>query len=267
MKFSEFCRKVKKLCPRLKSQIAFLDALAAVSGHTLCISDSYKKKLFSGDPDVRFTDNVKGDFSGASIEELTAFFERYIHNSKLGDAITSFGIPESDTPDHHALCVALAYQFQAILDSTEEDAEDVIISEYQKAKAKTADTPVPLSMKPRYPGDDIYVHFQTHYEIKSTATFVHIWNIQNRGTQTWKNRKLVYIRDPKIDRPEAVPAEIAIDDVEPNEYKKITTTFDGRGFDGVFHCVWEMQDEHGENCFPGRTLLFCVTIDSKYKRP
>ena len=77
----------------------------------------------------------------------------------------------------------------------------------------------------------------------------------------------MYIRNPNIDRPEADPAVVEIPDVQPKKAIAITTTFDGRGFDGVFHCKWEMQDKDGRNCFPGRQLMFCVTIDAKYKRP
>ena len=58
----------------------------------------------------------------------------------------------------------------------------------------------------------------------------------------------------------------AYPDLKTNERIKITTTFDGRGFDGVTHCKWEMQDSDGENCFPERDSLFCVTIDAKFKR-
>ena len=85
------------------------------------------------------------------------------------------------------------------------------------------------------------------------------------GKVVWNGRKLVYKRGPK-DRPEAHPDVIDIPDVKPNERIKITTTLDGRGFDGVTHCKWEMQDSDGENCFPERDSLFCVTIDAKFKR-
>ena len=103
------------------------------------------------------------------------------------------------------------------------------------------------------------------YKIDSHDTVTHTWSIMNTGKIKWIGRKLVYCRRPK-DRPEATPAEIQIPDVSPNESVKITTTFDGRGFDGIFHCLWEMQDSDGENCFPKRDSLFSVTIDAKFKR-
>ena len=92
----------------------------------------------------------------------------------------------------------------------------------------------------------------------------HVGELLNVGKVVWIDRKLIYKRGPK-DRPEAHPDVIDIPDVKPNERIKITTTFDGRGFDGVTHCKWEMQDSDGENCFPERDSLFCVTIDAKFK--
>lgn len=76
---------------------------------------------------------------------------------------------------------------------------------------------------------------------------------------------MVYIRGPK-DRPEATPSEIPIPDVGPGESIKITTTFDGRGFEAVTHCNWEMQDEDDDNCFPNQISKFSVTIVAKFKR-
>ena len=116
-----------------------------------------------------------------------------------------------------------------------------------------------------YTGDDVYVGANPTYKIQSHETVNHTWSIMNAGKVTWVGRKLVYRRGPK-DRPEATPSEIPIPTVKPQESVKITTTFDGRGFDGVFHCFWEMQDSDGENCFPKRDSLFSVTIDAKFKR-
>ena len=68
------------------------------------------------------------------------------------------------------------------------------------------------------------------------------------------------------DRPEANPSVIELPDIKPNQSIKITTTIDGRGFDGITYCKWEMQDADGQNCFPKRDTIFSVTIDAKYKR-
>lgn len=81
----------------------------------------------------------------------------------------------------------------------------------------------------------------------------------------WTGRKLVYIRGEK-DRPEANPAVIELSDVKSNQSIKITAIIDGRGFDRITYCKWEMQDADGQNCFLERKTIFNVTIDVKYKR-
>ena len=98
------------------------------------------------------------------------------------------------------------------------------------------------------------------YVIESHNTFEHTWILENTGTQRWTERKLVYVRGLR-DRPEATPSIVEIPETKLKERIKIITTFDG-----VTDCVWEMQDLEGENCFPDRNTLFCVTIDSKFKR-
>lgn len=116
-----------------------------------------------------------------------------------------------------------------------------------------------------YKGDSVSVYHTSRHEIESYALVTHVWELFNTGKIVWSGRKLVYKRGTK-NRPEAHSDVIDIPDVKPNESIKITTTIDGRGFDGITHCVWEMQDSDGENCFPDRESLFCVTIDAKFKR-
>ena len=114
-------------------------------------------------------------------------------------------------------------------------------------------------------GDSVSVYHTSRHEIESYALVTHVWELFNTGKIVWSGRKLVYKRGTK-NRPEAHSDVIDIPDVKPNESIKITTTIDGREFDGITHCVWEMQDSDGENCFPDRESLFCVTIDAKFKR-
>lgn len=266
--FSTFCDNVKKGCPSLRSQKKFIQELTKAAGSMFYESDSYYKQLFSGKKPL--TENLKEPLRGRdNLAQLTDFFEKKI--TDVDRVIAGFGIPETGTPNKQALAVALAIQFRAIIDSDEEDAPDVLILEYQTQRSANDDgKPVSAGARPRYLGDDIYVGGTMSYKIKSTDVFQHTWELLNCGAQTWTGRKLVYIRDPRVDRPEADPDVIDIPEVKPGKSIKITTTFDGRGFDSgpyeAFHCKWEMQDENGENCFPGRSLLFCVMIDAKFKR-
>lgn len=137
--------------------------------------------------------------------------------------------------------------------------------EYQEAKNNNAPVIENEMTKPLYGGDSVSVFYDRKYEIQSYDKVSHTWELYNSGKIKWIGRKLVYMRKPK-DRPEANPSVIAVPDVEPGKSIKITTTFDGRGFDGITNCIWEMQDADGQNCFPQREALFSVTIDAKYKR-
>lgn len=100
--------------------------------------------------------------------------------------------------------------------------------------------------------------------IQSYDKVLHQWEIMNTGKLVWVGRKLVYMRGEK-DQLEANPSVIELPGVRLNQSIKITTTIDGRGFDGITYCKWEMQDADGQNCFPERETIFSVTIDAKYK--
>ena len=269
MRLTTLCYGVKAGCPSIKNQPDFIDALSKAAGEKLYISKSYKKLLFNGGEE--FSVNLKMNFRGKNnLHSLIDFFEDSISNSKLDVVIAKLGIPETGEPNKHALAVALAVQFRAIVDSDNDDGPDVLFTEYLEQRqgiGQGLPTPTAVFYEPLYPGDDIFVDGGKDHVIKSTDVFQHSWHLINEGSQTWTGRKLVYTRNPDVDRPEADPAVIEIPETKPQKAIKITTTFDGRGFDGVFHCKWEMQDKEGRNCFPGRQLLFCVTIDAKFKRP
>jgi hypothetical protein len=88
--------------------------------------------------------------------------------------------------------------------------------------------------------------------------------IRNTGNQTWRSRKLVFINNGTV-RPRTDKNSIDIPDVAPGKEIKITTSFDTRGFEGRYECLWEMQDSEGNDCFPNNKRLFNVTIDSKFE--
>lgn len=260
MKLEDLCAGVYKHCPNIKSQDKFIVSLftAAGDGH---VSKSYAKQLFTGAKG--FIENQKLPLRGKdNILSLISFFETEIGDA--GAVLITLGIPEKQEPNKNALAVALAYQMKLLIESDEEDVEDILILQYQEAKQKEVEVNAPFS-KPLYPGDSISVYQNARYEILSFDKITHTWELINTGNIPWIGRKLVYKRKPK-DRPEANPDTIEIPNIKPKESKKITTTIDGRGFDGITHCIWEMQDSDGENCFPGRESLFCVTIDAKFKR-
>lgn len=263
MKLKDICYAVYPACPKIKSHKKFIDKLFKAAGGGLCISDSYKKILFSGEKP--FSVNQKNPLRGKdNALSLIKFFESEIEDASL--VFSNFGIPIKDEPDKNALAAALARQVKLLIDSDEEDVEDIISLEYQQAKQSAEMCYFSGCVVPLYKGDNIAVHQRKNIHIIDCFDAVtHVWELSNIGKIPWKNRRLVYKRGPK-DRPEAYPDVIAIPDVNPKESIEITTTIDGRGFEGVTLCKWEMLDEDGENCFPERESLFYVKIDAKFKR-
>ena len=261
MKLADICRCVYPSCPNIKSQKKFIEELFKAAGITTYISDSCKKELFKGKP---FTDNLKSSVNcGDIIASLTCFFETQINDA--GAVLVELGVPVKDEPNKKALAIALARQMKLLIESDTEGVEDIVALEYQQAKQNNTETSHNEFRQPLYKGDSVSVYHTSRHEIESYASVTHVWVLFKTGKIVWSGRKLVYKRGPK-DRPEAHSDVIVIPDVKPNERIKITTIIDGRGFDGITHCVWEMQDSDGENCFPDRESLFCVTIDTKFKR-
>lgn len=266
MVLKDFCKGVYSACSAFTNHESFIRALFVAAGRDVYISDSYRRNLFSGYKP--FVEKQKSELRGHDNQKtLEDFFYENIADDKVMDVLLAFSVPEKNEPNKKALSTALALQMKALIDcSDDEEADDLILAAYQEAKAAPHDEDTTISaFKPLYTGDDVYVGANPTYKIQSHETENHTWSIMNAGKVTWVGRKLVYRRGPK-DRPEATPSEIPIPTVKPQESVKITTTFDGRGFDGVFHCFWEMQDSDGENCFPKRDSLFSVTIDAKFKR-
>ena len=267
MNLATLCNGVNTHCSKFSNHESFIDALFLAAGEKLQYSTSYLRKFYTGDK--TFTGDLKSPYRGHdNLASLTSFFLASIDDARVAAALTEFGIPEKGEPNKKALAVALAKQTRALIDSDDEDVEDIIGLEYQKAKLIPADALQDTAIVRRlYPGDDIYVDFKPAqtYKVGSRDDIQHTWILQNRGKIQWSNRRLVYRRSPK-DRPEASPADIPIPNTLPNTFVHLSTIFNGRGFDGITRCIWDMVDEDGENCFPNQDYLFCVTIDAKYKR-
>ena len=265
MKLGDICKGVKPSCPNIRSREKFVDGLLSAAGAAPYISDSYKRGLCNGGKP--FIVALKAPNRGKdNLQSLMDFFMTEIADAKVSDVLLAFGIPEKEIPNKKALSVALAKQMKALIEDDNEDVEEIVILEYQRAKEDDSTEKIDIGMQPLYPGDSAYVQCVPNqtYKIDCYGTVEHTWSIQNTGKIKWIARKLIYARGPK-DRAEANPAEIPIPDVEPNEFVRISTTIDGRGFDGITRCIWEMQDSDGKNCFPKRESLFCITIDAKFK--
>ena len=263
MKLENLCRAAYVSCSKIKSQSDYINKLFEAAGEKTYIADSYKKSLFNGTKP--FVENQKMPLRGKdNIASLIAFFKEYIDDA--GIVLGELGIPEEyGEANHDALAYALAKQMKLLIDSDKEDVEDLVAFEYQEAKNNSFQGAESEVTKPLYGGDSVNAFYDRKYVIQSYDKISHTWELYNTGKIKWTGRKLVYIRKPK-DRPEANPSMIDIPDVEPSSSIKITTIIDGRGFDGITNCIWEMQDANGQNCFPGRETIFSIIIDAKFKR-
>lgn len=152
---------------------------------------------------------------------------------------------------------------QKLINETD-DIDDILAMTYEAEKTNTSEEITGVLFQPLYNGDSVNAFYNRTYVIQSYDKVLHQWEIMNTGKLVWVGRKLVYMRGEK-DRLEANPSVIELPDVRLNQSIKITTTIDGRGFDGITYCKWEMQDTDGQNCFPERETIFSVTIDAKYK--
>lgn len=267
MNFATLCKGVKPHCSKFSNRESYVAELFIAAGEKLQYSESYHRNLYSGDKP--FTVGLKSPYRGRNnLASLTMFYLSSIDDSRVATALVDFGIPEKDLPNKKAFAVALAKQTKALIDSDDEIVEDIIGLEYQKAKQAPEDAShTEIVPRKLYTGDDIYVDFRPEriYKVSSRDDVQHTWILHNSGKIPWNNRRLVYRRGPK-DRPEANPADIPIPDTLPNNFVHLSTVFNGRGFDGITRCIWDMVDEDGENCFPNQDSLFCITLDVKYRR-
>jgi len=225
----------------------------------------YQKKLFNGSKPL--TQNLKDSFpANIQLDALVSLFEKHLKDDQVRQAMTAFAIPVSLAPEKGTFSRALALQFCRIIKNEDSDVDDIVAMEYQRLLTEPADEP-PQSLAPLYPGDSAYVlEFLPAriYSKKCYEQFEHTWVISNTGNQTWRGRKLVFVNHAAV-RPRTDSNCIEIPDVAPGKDIKITTSFDTRGFEGRYECLWEMQDSEGNDCFPNNKRLFNVTIESKFE--
>ncbi len=93
------------------------------------------------------------------MQSLIDFFMTEIADAKVGNVLLEFGIPEKETPNKKALSVALANQMKALIEDDNEDVDEIVILEYQRAKEDDSPEKIDMGMQPLYPGDSAYVQF------------------------------------------------------------------------------------------------------------
>ena len=266
MKLETLCGGVKPSCPNLKSREAFIDGLFEAAGQKPYISVSYKRNLCNGTKP--FTVEQKSPLRGRdNLQSLTAFFTKAIADSLVTNVIAAFGIPEKDSPDKDALCIALSHQMRLLIDSDDEDVSDILTVEYQKAKnTDPADiAATQTTMRPLYPGDSIYMksNWRPVYSVCVDEVFEHTWVFDNVGTQTWTGRRLFLSNNADV-RPKAESNYVDIPDTPPNHTVTVTVRIDARSFEKTSECKWIMIDNEGNDCFPN-SGQFTIVVDATFQ--
>lgn len=225
----------------------------------------YQKKLYNGSKPL--TQNLKDSFpDNIKLDALVGLFEKHLPDDQVRQVMTAFAIPVSFEPTKCIFTRALAFQFSCLIKNEDIDVDDIVAMEYQRLLTEPSDEKPP-SLAPLYPGDGAYVlEFQPEriYSKNCYEQFDHTWVIRNTGNQTWRGRKLIFVNHAAV-RPRADTNYIDIPGTAPGKDIKITTSFDTRGSEGHFECVWEMQDSESNDCFPNNKRLFNVTIDCKFE--
>lgn len=265
MKLGDFYKGTKPLCLGFRNRENCIDGLFAAAGASPYMSVSYKRQLCNGDKP--FTVEMKSYFRGKDNQNsLNTFFARNIQDGKLKDAIAAFGIPEPGDVDKRALSIALAKQFRAIVDSDEEDGDDIVGNEYLRAKENPVVAKATEAFRSAlYPGDNVHMNspHRPCYQVNVREEFTHSWDFTNVGTQTWRGRKLFFSNHAEV-RPRASQIYIDIPDTPPSGNVKISVNMNAHGFENLTECAWIMIDEEGRNCFSfGSTFAFL--IDAKFE--
>lgn len=224
-----------------------------------------QRKLFDGSR--KMTPDIKESFNPFDIDGLATFYKENIENGKVREVMLAFGIPPSAEENKELLCRALAIQFKAFIDSTTDEADDIVAIEYQKLLAEPQKD-VSNSYQPSsvlYPGDQVYLKtkFRQIYQANIYEKILHTWEFENVGTQTWRGRKLYFSNHDAV-RPRADTNYIDIPDTPPHKSVKITASIDTRGFEGTTECRWIMVDSGNNDCFPNSST-FTIVIKTKFE--
>lgn len=213
------------------------------------------------------TPDIKESFNPFDIDGLAAFYKENIENGKVREVMLAFGIPPTAEENKELLCRALSIQFKAFVDSTTDEADDIVAIEYQKLLAEPQKD-VTNSYQPSsvlYPGDQVYLktQFRPTYQANIYEKILHTWEFENIGSQTWRGRKLYFSNHDAV-RPRADTNYIDIPDTPPHKSVKITASIDTRGFEGTTECRWIMVDSGNNDCFPNSST-FTIVIKTKFE--
>lgn len=218
-----------------------------------------QRKIYNGS--FEFTPDLKLTFRHFDIDGLTAFFNKAIPDDRIRELMRDFGIPDDTVEDAELFCKALAYQFEAFVRSTTQEAEDIVLTKYQLL-LKYGDDQTEGATGARYPGDRMKVSFgrEKRYRVNCYDAFQHTWTIDNAGTVEWKGRRLFLTNSADIKlKIESIYLDVPT--LRPGEQIKIATGIEARGKEDTTVFQWVMMDRDGNKCFSeDRSLYIEVTV-------
>lgn len=219
-----------------------------------------QRKIYNGS--FEFTPDLKLTFRHVDIDGLTAFFKKAIPDNRIRELMRDFSVPDDIAEDAELFCKALAYQFEAFVRSSTQEAEDIVLTKYQLL-LKYGDDQAEGSMTARYPGDKIKVTFgrEKQYLVNCYDAFQHTWTIANTGTVEWRGRRLFLTNSADI-KLKIESTYLDVPALRPGEEIKIATGIEARGKEDTAEYQWIMIDKDGNNCFPeDRSLFITVTVE------
>ena len=213
-----------------------------------------QRKIYNGN--FEFTPELKATFHKVDIDSLASFYRQAIPDGRVRDVMRNFGVPDDVDKNPDMFCKALAYQFEAFVQSTTQEASDIVLIKYQQLQ-EIGDKPSTAPARTKYPSDVpmISPNQKSVHQISShDKDVIHEWIIQNRGKREWRGRRLYFANHADV-RPRAVSNYVDIPDTKPGEYIKVATSMDARRHEGKTVCHWIMIDDQGDDCFPNSSTL------------
>ena len=195
------------------------------------------------------------------IRDIDSFLKNIFRKEKIRECMDRFGIPGASEENLDYLVHALSMQFAAFIQSDGDEADNIILTEYQRQLNGEPEN-IFILQPTMYKNDDFWEEGkEREMNVGCYENVTHTWIIHNSGKCNWVGRKLVLVgsEDLEIDIKEN---EVTIPDTNPNEIVKVFVEIDSRGMEGSHECKWEMHDSAGNNCFPNHRweLNFKVVV-------
>ena len=249
--------------------------ILSAAGSTTCIYKKGKRytsedvplerKLYDGSRTM--SPELKDSFSPFNVDGLTAFFSENIKDAQLNSLAAAFGIPPTLDLSKQPLCSALSFQLKAFVDSSDEEADDIVALEYQKmlSASQPEDKKEYRPTTALYKDDQVYLRttYKPTYDVKLYEKFTHTWSFENMGTQTWRMRRL-YFSNHDTARPRAKTPYIDIPETPPLKGVVLSVEMDARGFEERTECRWIMVDSENNDCFPN-SGYFSFFVNARYE--